>query len=63
MAKVTDRFLYSDLDFNFAKTATNDVARKFDSNAIRQSLRNIVLTNFYERPFRPSLGVNLLIVY
>jgi|TARA_R110000851_G_scaffold44651_2_gene109625 phage baseplate assembly protein W len=60
MAKVTDRFLYSDLDFNFAKTATNDVARKFDSNAIRQSLRNIVLTNFYERPFRPSLGVNLL---
>lgn len=60
MAETTDRFRYSDLDFNFAKSATNDVSRKFDSNAIRQSLRNIVLTNFYERPFRPSLGANLI---
>ena len=38
MAKVTDRFLYSDLDFNFAKTATNDVARKFDSNDIKRDV-------------------------
>jgi phage baseplate assembly protein W len=60
MAKITDRFRYSDLDFNFAKSASNDVARKFDSNAIKQSLRNLLLTNFYERPFRPSLGSNLI---
>jgi len=57
---ITDKFRYSDLDFNFAKAATNDVARKFDNNAIKQSLRNVVLTNFYERPFRPSFGANLV---
>ncbi len=60
MAKVTDRYRYSDLDFNFAKSASNDVARKFDNNAIKQSLKNLLLTNFYERPFRPSLGANLI---
>tara|TARA_R110000824_G_scaffold73568_5_gene187296 strand:+ start:5169 stop:5558 length:390 start_codon:yes stop_codon:yes gene_type:complete len=60
MAKITDRFRYSDLDFNFAKSASNDVARKFDNNAIKQSLKNLLLTNFYERPFRPSLGSNLI---
>lgn len=59
MAKVTDRYRYSDLDFNFARSANGDVARKFDDNAIKQSLRNLVLTNYYERPFRPSLGANL----
>ena len=57
---ITDKFRYSDLDFNFAKSSTRDVARKFDNNAIKQSLRNVVLTNFYERPFRPSFGGNLL---
>jgi len=56
----TDKFRYSDLDFNFAKSATKDVARKFDNNAIKQALRNVVLTNFYERPFRPSLGANVV---
>lgn len=60
MAKVTDRYRYSDLDFNFAKSASNDVARKFDNNAIKQSLKNLLLTNFYERPFQPSLGANLI---
>ena len=56
----TDKIRYSDLDFNFAKSATKDVARKFDNNAIKQALRNVVLTNFYERPFRPSLGANVV---
>ena len=60
MAKMTDKCRYSDLDFNFAKSASNDVARKFDNNAIKQSLKNLLLTNFYERPFRPSLGANLI---
>tara|TARA_R110000851_G_scaffold118032_2_gene245189 strand:- start:4651 stop:5040 length:390 start_codon:yes stop_codon:yes gene_type:complete len=59
MAKVTDRYRYSDIDFNFAKAANGDVSRKFDNNAIKQSLRNLVLSNYYERPFRPSLGANL----
>jgi len=60
MAAITEKFKYSDLDFNFAKAPSGDVARKFDNNAIKQALRNVLLTNFYERPFRPSFGGNLI---
>ena len=36
-----------------------DVTIKYDTDAIRRAVRNIVLTNFYERPFKPSLGSSL----
>jgi len=49
--------IYKDLDFAFAASAvSSDVTRKYDVNAVKQSLRNILLTNFYERPFRPDFG-------
>ena len=32
---------------------------KKDSEAIKRSIRNIVLTNHYERPFKPNFGANL----
>lgn len=60
MTTITEKFKYSDLDFNFAKAPSGDVARKFDNNSIKQALRNVLLTNFYERPFRPSFGGNLI---
>ena len=48
---------FTDLDLNFtANPATGDVSRKYDENAIRQSLKNLVMTNFYERPFHPEIG-------
>jgi phage baseplate assembly protein W len=51
---------FSDLDISFvAHPISGDVAIKKDSDAIRRSVRNIVLTNHYERPFRPSFGANL----
>ena len=51
---------YKDLDLFFtAHPITGDVATKSDSDAVRRAVRNIVLTNYYERPFKPSLGGNV----
>jgi phage baseplate assembly protein W len=30
-----------------------------DSYAVINSVKNLVLTNFYERPFRPNIGSNI----
>lgn len=35
---------------------THDVARKFDEEAIKQSVKNLVLTQNYERPFHSEIG-------
>lgn len=49
-----------DIDFNFtAHPLTGDLSTKKDSSAIRQSLVNIALTNFYERGFFVEFGTNL----
>lgn len=51
---------YSDLDLDFFKTrTTNDVSMKEAEEAIKRSVRNLVLTNFYDRPFQPDLGGNV----
>ena len=51
---------YSDLNLNFTKNpATKDVARLFDVQAIKRAVKNIILTNKYERPFNSDFGCNL----
>ena len=48
---------FSDLDLNFTKhPATGDVVLKYDEQAIKQSVKNLVLTSHYERPFHPEIG-------
>lgn len=55
MARNTRTF--SDLDFNFTKhPVTNDVAMKYDEEAIKQAVKNLVLTRNYERPFHSEIG-------
>lgn len=52
--------LYSDIDFTFTrKPVTNDVALSYDEMAVVRSIRNLLLTNHYERPFQPELGSNI----
>lgn len=49
--------IYSDFDLSFAANpVTGDLAKKYDVNAVKQSLKTLVLTRFYERPFQPKLG-------
>lgn len=48
---------FSDLDLNFiAHPISGDVSKKFDEYAINQSVKNLILTNHYERPFHPEIG-------
>jgi phage baseplate assembly protein W len=50
---------YSDLDLDFmAHPTTGDIVKKKGTEAIKRSLRNLILTNFYDRPFRHSIGSN-----
>jgi len=48
---------YRDLDLNFiANPVTGDVSRMSGDDAVIRSVRNLILTNFYERPFHPEIG-------
>ena len=48
---------FRDLDLDFERNiVTNDVKVVEDVVAIKRSVRNLVQTNFYERPFHPELG-------
>jgi phage baseplate assembly protein W len=48
---------FSDLDFNFtAHPVTGDLVRKFDEESIKQAVKNLVLTQNYERPFNSDIG-------
>ena len=52
--------IYADLNLSFTKNpATKDIARLFDVQAIKRSVKNIILTNKYERPFNSDFGCNL----
>jgi phage baseplate assembly protein W len=52
--------IYSDIDFTFTKKpVTGDVALSFDDQAVIRSIRNLLSTNHFERPFNPDLGSNL----
>ncbi len=49
--------IYSDLNLNFTKNpATKDVAKLYDVEAVKRSVRNLILTNRFERPFHPEIG-------
>ena len=52
--------IYSDLDLDFNRnTVTNDIPKVEDVNAVKRSVRNLVQTNYYERPFHPELGCGI----
>ena len=48
---------YSDLDLFFGrKSASNDINKVNDIQAVKRSVRNLILTNHYEKPFHPEIG-------
>ena len=50
----------TDLDLKFgANPVTRDVNLKSDSDAIRRAVKNLVLTDNFERPFKPGIGANI----
>ena len=49
--------IYKDLDLDFGRNRiTNDVNKLTDVEAVKRSVRNLINTNHYERPFHPEIG-------
>lgn len=58
MARNTRQFS----DFNLLFTAhpsTKDLTKKLDEEAIKASIRNLISTRNYERPFHPEIGCQI----
>ena len=48
--------LYSDLDLFFGQNNTDkDINIIYDVQAVKRSIRNLVLLNQYEKPFQPEI--------
>ena len=48
---------YTDLDLFFNKKATSkDISKVTDIQAVKRSVRNLILTDYYEKPFHPEIG-------
>ena len=52
------RFVDLDLDFTL-NPITKDVSLKFNEEAVKRSVRNIILTNTGEKPYAPEFGGNV----
>lgn len=50
---------YSDIDCVFAARPSGDIYKKTDAAAVRQSVKNLLMTNRGEVPFNPFYGGNL----
>ena len=55
-----DRVTYKDFDINMRiHPATGKLLIKKNDDAVKQAVKTMVLTNHYERPFRPLFGGNV----
>ena len=51
---------YKDLDLFFAKkSGSKDIRKVTDIQAVKRSVRNLILTNTFEKPFHPEIGGNV----
>ena len=52
--------IYQDLNLDFQQnTATKDIQKITDIEAVKRSVRNLINLNHYEKPFHPEIGSNL----
>lgn len=51
---------FKDIDNSFvAHPISGDIGLLSDVEAVKQSLRNLIWTNFYEKPYKPKFGGNI----
>lgn len=51
---------FTDIDLNFTRhPVTGDVAMRYDASAVKASVKNLVMTAFYERLFHSEIGTNI----
>ena len=60
MATLTQQGLYRDLNLTFNKhPVTGAISILKDREAVKRAVRNLIMTNFYERPYEPTFGGNV----
>lgn len=50
---------YSDIDLTFTRAFNGDVFKKTSAAAVKQSVRNLLTTSYYEKPFNWEFGTDL----
>ena len=51
---------YVDIDLTLsAKPTSKDIYKKNDAAAVKQAVKNLIMTNRLEKPFRPNFGGNI----
>jgi phage baseplate assembly protein W len=50
---------YSDIDLAFVAKPNGELYKKIEAAAVKQAVKNIILTNYYEKPFLPFYGGNI----
>lgn len=59
-SKVTARAkLYKDIDLSFTSAPSGDIYKKSDLASVKQAVKNLLLTNQYDKPFTPDFGANI----
>ena len=57
---VSRKVQYKDIDLTLAvKPTSGDVYKKLDAASVKQAVKNLIMTNELEKPFRPNNGANL----
>lgn len=52
--------IFKDFDLDFAPNpVTADVPVKLDAEAVKRSIRNLVMMNRYDKPFRPEIDARI----
>lgn len=52
--------VFKDLNLNFlSHPLTGDIQKISNIEAVKRSVRNLINTNFHERPFHPEIGSNI----
>ena len=50
---------FSDIDLTFTNKPSGDLYKKTDAAAVKQAVKNLLLTNRTEKPFQPTFGGDL----
>ena len=51
--------IYKDIDLTFTARPSGEIFKKTDAAAVKQAVKNLMLTNYFEKPFQPKFGANL----
>jgi len=60
MAGAKEKVVFSDLDSLFIPNPiTRQLSRNTNREAVKESVRNLILTNYFERPFKSDIGCSI----